>query len=118
MPGLVSSFCEFVHGRKELWRLTTEQPHVGQELDHALGNIFGFGRANDRAWREAWAEEWAGLRHNQVVPQNLPGAAVVRKGQAVGGVGDIERRRNRSASLVLPGLKVHGLGRTDADQDS
>jgi len=39
---------QLVQERKERRRLADEKPHVGQELDHALGDSIGFGRTNDR----------------------------------------------------------------------
>src|SRR5262249_36261686 len=83
LPRAVSSVIrirrQILEQFKELWRLAAEEPHGRQEVDHAHGNPLGLGRANDRTYREAWAEEWAGLRHNQIVPKNLPGPAEVRK---------------------------------------
>ena len=97
--------------------MADEKPHRGQEIDHAHRNALCFGRTNDRTHREIWAEEIARLRHDQVRLEVLPskGRTVeIRKDQSVRGV----RQRRRITGLVRPGLKMHGLGGTDADQDS
>jgi hypothetical protein len=56
---------------KELWRLADEKSHVRQELDHAFGDVFCLGGANDGAPWQVRADEGAWLWHDQVRLQVL-----------------------------------------------
>src|SRR6266853_6031991 len=62
----VGVFGEVLHEREKCRRLPDEQSHVGEKLDHALGDAFGFGWANDGARRQLAADERTWLRHDQV----------------------------------------------------
>ena len=59
-------FGEILHEREKCRRLADEESHVGEKLDHALGDAFGFGWANDGARRQLTADERTRLRHDQV----------------------------------------------------
>src|SRR6266516_1758037 len=75
--------------------------------------------ANDRTDRELAAEEDGGLGHDQVGPEIGTSGSEVRKHQLrmLGISQRSQRRRNRRACLVVPDLKVHGLGGADAEQN-
>ena len=62
--GVVGIFGEVLHQRKKRRRLADEKTHVGQKLDHALGNVFCLRWANDGAPRQIRANEGAWLRHD------------------------------------------------------
>src|SRR5438093_9514539 len=62
----VGVFGEVLHEREKCRRLPDEESHVGEKLDHALGDAFGFSRANDGAWRQLATDERARLGHDQV----------------------------------------------------
>src|SRR5438445_6346612 len=86
-------------------------------MRRARCSALGLGRANDRNGWELAAEEDGWLRHDQVGLEVLRvkrWGIKVGKRQPIGGIG----QRRRIARLVLPGLKVHGLGGADAEQDA
>src|SRR5438105_9945052 len=107
---------QLVQERKARGRLADEKPHVSQELDHAHGNPICLGRPNDRTSGKRPTEEWAWLRHDQVGLKVLcikRRSIKIWKRQAVSGVG----QRGRIAGLIMPGLEMHCLSGTDADQN-
>ena len=53
----VGVFGEVLHEREKCRRLADEESHVGEKLDYALGDAFGFGWANDGARRQLTADE-------------------------------------------------------------
>src|SRR5882724_5708953 len=67
----VGVFGEVLHECEKCRRLADEESHVGKKLDHALGDAFGFSRANDGAWRQLATDERARLWHDQV-GQKIP----------------------------------------------
>src|ERR1700730_18612614 len=58
-------------------------------------------------------EEGTGLGHDQISLEVLAERIKVWKRQSIGRIGQL----NRVASLVLPGLEVHGFGRADTEKD-
>src|SRR5207245_10171113 len=62
----VGVFGEVLHEREKCRRLADEESRVGKNLDHALGDAFGFRWANDGARRQLTADERTWLRHDQV----------------------------------------------------
>jgi hypothetical protein len=117
----IGLFCQLIQERKERRRLTDKQTHVGQKLDHALGNSIGLGRTNDRTYRKTPAKEWAWLRHDQISLKVF--STEGRRIQIRKCYRHVSHRIDRSqggriARLVRPCLEVHCLSRADADQDS
>src|ERR1700720_299029 len=109
--------------RKEFFGLADEQS-VGREgfySRHRTACLYR-GRPNDRNRREFSAEERAWLGHDQIGLEVLEAERgwcwkrrhiEVRKHKSA--IGQRRRSINRVARLVMPGLEVHGLGRTDAE---
>src|SRR5262249_16759129 len=62
--GFIRVFCEIGQEIKECLGLADKEPHVCQEFDHALGDVFCFGRANNGARRQISTDEGAWLRHD------------------------------------------------------
>src|SRR5215469_15563848 len=62
--GFIRVFCEIIQESKELLGLADKESHIRQEFDHTLGNVFCFGRANNRAWRQISTDEGPWLRHD------------------------------------------------------
>src|ERR1022692_2492321 len=115
--GGVGPRCQFAHELKKSRRLANEQPHSRQESQRVRGGALRLGRANDRTYREACAQEWTWLGHDQVGSEVLPakGRGVeVRKYQPISRVG----QRNQITRLVMPCLKMSGLGGADTEQDA
>ena len=101
--------------------LTDEESHVREEVEHVHGNPVGFRGTDDGAYREFAAEEWAGLRHDEVGLELLAAKGRrVQVGEGYRNMGDgMGCGEGRSvAGLVGPGLKVHGFGGADADEDA
>ena len=116
---MVRIVSKVLHEGEERRRLADEEPHIGQELNNAFGDVFGLCRTNDRAWRQVRTDKGAGLRHDQVGLQVLTGRSEIRKADrhASDWVNDV-CQWGRVACFVLPSLKVHGFGGADADQDA
>src|SRR5258708_22035580 len=117
----VGVLCKVVHESEECRRLADEQSHVRQELDYALGDVLCFVPPNDGTSRQLSTDERARLRHDQVGLKILAAKRrriQVRKGDRHTGHWIHGSPRRRVARFVRPGLKVHGLGGTNADQDS
>ena len=109
--------CQISQRCKERGRLADEKPTGRQGIGSGHCCPLCLGRTNDRADREATAEKDGGLGHDQVGLEILPAKwrfIEVRKNQPIRGV----RQRNRIARLVMPRLKVCGLGRADAEQNT
>ena len=109
--------CQLAEEGKERLRLADEQPVGRQSLERPHCSAHGLGRPNDRNDRELAAEEDGGLGHDQVGLEVLPakGSSIeVGKHQPIGGIG----QSRRVARLVMPGLKMGGLGGADTEQDA
>src|SRR6266581_4658679 len=114
-------FGKVVHESEECRRLADEESHIRQELDHALGDVLCFGRANDGTRRQLSTNERARFRHNQVGLKILAAkrrGIQVRKGDRHAGQWIHGSLLRCVARLISPGLEMHSLGGTDADQDS
>src|SRR6267378_4965170 len=116
--GFIRIFSQVSHKCKELLRLAQEESHGGEKLEGSHGSPLCASGTNDGACRELPAEKYSGFRHDQVGLEILtPGRRHVEVGKyqrMILGVG-----QSRSiAGLVLPRLKVHGLGWADAEHDA
>src|SRR5437667_1144493 len=113
---------QLTHDFKKLRRLADEESHCGQERERAHRSTARLGGTNDRTLRELSTQEGTRLGHDEGRREGLPTKrrrVEVWKRQSVRWIRKrSQRRRNRGARLVGPRLKVHGLGRSDADQDS
>ena len=121
MVSVVCVLCELGHVRKKRRRLADEKPHVGKECESTHGDAFRVRWSNDRNNRKARIQERTRLWHDQVRLEEL--AAKWRRIQireshrhTCHGIDSSQGRR--VARLIRPCLKVHGLGRPYADQDS
>ena len=117
-PCAICICSEIAHQRKECRRLTNKKSHRSEKLHDARGNPPCLRWPNDRTRREFSTEEWARLRHDQICLEVL--ASEGRRIQVGKSHRDSCHRILRSQrrcipSLILPGLKVHRLGWTDAD---
>src|SRR5229473_2775947 len=118
---LVRILSEVPHEREECRRLSDEESHVRQELAYAPGDVLCFGRANDGTRRQLSTDERARLRHDQVGLKILAAkrrGIQVRKGDRHAGHWIHGSLLRRVARLISPGLEMHSLGGTNADQDS
>jgi hypothetical protein len=115
--GSVSFRRQILQEIEESVRLPDKEPHRRQEFDRAHRGALRLCGANHRARREAAAQERARLRHDQI---GLESFASKRRRIEVGENEPVRRvgQRRRIAGLVGPGLKVHGFGGPDTDQDS
>ena len=109
--------------------LAKEKPVIDESTDSCRCAIESCGsRANDRNRPELLVKEVCGLGHDQVGLQSVP-----REGFRIRlplGTLEVRKRHRRIvhlveirqwsciAGLVLPSLKVHGLARANAQQDS
>ena len=115
--GRIGLRCQLAEEAKERLRLADEQPIGRQGLERAHCRAHGLGRPNDRNDRELAAQEDGGLGHDQVGLEVLPakGSGIeVGKHQPIGGIG----QWRRIARLVMPGLKMGGLGGANTEQDA
>src|SRR5262252_7931783 len=112
---------EFLQQSEKSLRLADEQSHVGEELHHPLGDVFRFGGPYYRARWQLPADERAWFGHDQV---GLKILATKRRSIQVwkcnrdSGHWVYRGQRRRITCLIRPGLKVHGFGGPDADQDT
>src|SRR5260370_31689463 len=117
----VCVFGKAVHESEECRRLADEQSHVRQELDYTPGDVLCFCRANDGTRRQLSTYERARLRHDQVGLKILAPkrrGIQVRKGDRHAGHWIHGSLLRRVARLISPGLEMHSLRGTNADQDS
>src|SRR5713226_3983537 len=116
--GCVCVFSEIGQELKERRRLPDEKSHSGEKLQRSHRSTFGSSGPHYRARWQASAQEYGGLRHNQVGLEFLStkrGRIEVREHQR--GIFWVGQSRC-IARFVAPGLKVHGLGGTDAENDA
>jgi hypothetical protein len=116
--GVICLSCQFGHVRKKRWRLADKQPHVCQELQSAHRNALRLGRSNDRTNREAWIQERTWFGHDQSLVEELVLHFQIRKCHRHSGHRIDGSQWRRITRYIRPGLEVHGLGRSDADQDA
>ena len=118
-PGTVCVLRQLGQIRKKRWRLADEKPHVRQELQCTHGGAFRLRRSNDRNNRKIRIQERTRFGHDQVLVEELVAATVqIRKCHRHASHRIDGSQRRRITRLVRPGLKMHGLGGADADQDS
>src|SRR3954452_3406663 len=110
--GSVCGLCQLLEDVKELRWLSDEQSVGGQGLDRAHGRVAGLGGADDRDGRELALQEGRRLRHDQVGLGELAVGIQVREHQLAVG------QRRRVPGFVVPGLEMHDLAATDAEQDA
>src|SRR2546423_2059123 len=82
----VRGLRERLDAREEIWRLSVEQAHGGQELRRAEGSALGVGGADDRAARELPIEEARWLGHDPVRLEYRPSCVQVGEREPGGGV--------------------------------
>jgi hypothetical protein len=130
--GLVRFVSQLEEQVEEVLRLADEEPVIHETLKggDSAPELSGR-RANDGDRTQAWVDEMGWLGHDQVSLQRI---AVEGLGIRLA-LGSRERReryccaraarsvvrvgnRKSIAGFVLPRLEVHGLARTDAEQDS
>src|SRR5712692_4676778 len=131
-PCVVRFVGEIEEDIEELFLLADEEPVVLETLNGSDGTAELSGSwANDGNGPKGRVEEVGWLGHDEVGLQRIAverlgirlslGCGEGRKRDACpGSAGAIVRVGNRKsiAGLILPGLEMHGLARTDAEQDS
>ena len=99
--------------------LADEKSVVGECLYRSCRSALRLGRANDRADGEFSAQKWCWLGHDEVRLQRFRLAhGQVGKSNRCACLGIHIGQRSSVAGLVLPCLKMHGLGRANAEQNS
>ena len=79
-PCFVRILSQVPQQLKKRVRLTHEESHGGQEINHTHGNALRISRADDGTGRKFAAEEWTWLRHNQICFEELAGIRQIWKG--------------------------------------
>src|SRR5437879_10227927 len=98
---------------KERWDLADEESVVNKRLHGRHGCVPVFGGTNDGNLGELAVEKDGGLRHDQIGLQVIGrGSSIelIKREVAIGDVGSV-------AGLIVPGLKMRGFSRTDAEQN-
>ncbi len=116
--GCVCVFSEIGQELKERWRLADEESHSREKLQRSHCSPVGSRRPHYRARWEASAQEDGWLGHDQVGLEFLSakrGRIEVREHQR--GIFRVGQSRC-IARFVAPGLKVHCLSGTDAENDA
>ena len=117
-PRAVCVLCELLHVGKKRLRLADEKSHGGEECESPRGGTFRVRWSNDRNNGEASTQERTWLGHDQGLVEELVLHLQIGKLHSNAGYRINGSQRRRITGRVRPCLKVHGLGRANAHQDT